>query len=494
MIIRLAETKDVKSIIAIGQKVLLDFSFKEEDLNKYVSDPAHLVYVADDKKIVGFISIRIAGEDAEIDAIAINSDRQHQGIGTQLLLEAIKDLVDKNVINLLLDVRRKNMQAFRFYKKNGFTTTSIRPNYYPEPNLDDAFCMKKEIIKQEKEKVRRKNEIILAIESSCDESALAIIKNGKEIIANTVDTQIKEHQKYGGVYPELASRLHLQNMPKLLKYLMSLKDFDFTTITHVAFTQGPGLPGALQIGSVVAKTIASYLDVPLIGVNHLAGHIYAGEFVKPYSYPALALVASGGNSEIVLLKESMSFKIIGQSLDDAIGEALDKVARLLDLPYPGGKAIDELVGNNEYPLINLPKVNVDGYNFSYSGIKSHVARLIEKEKSKGPLTDKTKCSIAYSVEKVFIDQLLEKLFIAAKDLKIKNIILGGGVSANSYLRKEITNRCKASRYNLFIPPLELTTDNAAMIGLVASKKIAINRMCKFDTPTSANLDLEIEGE
>ena len=491
MKIRVAEKKDIKSILSIGTKEMQDFSFKESDLNAYVGDNSHIIMVAEDSTIIGFISVRTSIDEAEIDAIAITASHQHKGIGSQLLSSAIDLLVSRNIVNLLLEVRRKNMSAFRFYKKHGFTTTNIRPNYYGD---DDAFCMKKEIIKQEREKVRRKNEIILAVESSCDESALAIVKNGKEIIANTVNTQIAEHQKYGGVYPELASRLHLQNMPKLVKYLLSLKDFDFSTITHVAFTQGPGLPGALQIGSVVAKTIASYLDVPLIGVNHLAGHIYAGEFDKPYSYPALALVASGGNSEIVELKESMSFKIIGQTLDDAIGEALDKVARLLDLPYPGGKALDELVANKEYPLINLPKVNVEGYNFSYSGIKSHVARLIEKEKEKGELSEKFKLSVAYSVQKTFVDQMLDKLFLAAKDLKIKNIILGGGVSANSYLRKEITSRCKASRYTLFIPPLELTTDNAAMIALVASKKIAINRMCKFDTPTSANLDLEIEGE
>ena len=491
MKIRSAEKKDIKNILSIGKKEMQDFSFKEEDLVSYISDDSHIVLVAEESSTLGFISIRVSVDEAEIDAIAINASNQHKGIGSQLLTTAIDNLVSRNIVNLLLEVRRKNMSAFRFYKKHGFTTTNIRQNYYGD---DDAFCMKKEIIKQEREKIRRKNEIILAVESSCDESALAIVKNGKEIIANTVNTQIAEHQKYGGVYPELASRLHLQNMPKLVKYLLSLKDFDFSTITHVAFTQGPGLPGALQIGSVVAKTIASYLDVPLIGVNHLAGHIYAGEFDKPYSYPALALVASGGNSEIVELKESMSFKIIGQTLDDAIGEALDKVARLLDLPYPGGKSIDDLVSGKEYPLLNLPKVNVDGYNFSYSGIKSHVARLVEKEKEKDSLSEKFKLSVAYSVQKVFVDQMLDKLFLAAKELKIKNIILGGGVSANSYLRKEITARCKASRYSLSVPPLELTTDNAAMIALVASKKIAINRMCKFDAPTSANLDLEIEGE
>lgn len=493
MTIRLAEKKDIKSIVELGKKDMIGFSFNEDDFASYIQETnSHLVLVAEEKTILGFISIRFSVDEGEIDAIVVTSSRQHKGIGSQLLTSAIESLVQKNIIHLLLEVRRNNMFAFRFYKKHGFTTTNIRQNYYGAG--EDAFCMKKEIIKQEREKVRRKNEIILAVESSCDESALAIIKNGKEIIANTVNTQIAEHQKYGGVYPELASRLHLQNMPKLLNYLLSLKDFDFTTITHVAFTQGPGLPGALQIGSVVAKTIASYLDVPLIGVNHLAGHIYAGELVKPYLYPALALVASGGNSEIVLLKESMSFKIIGQTLDDAIGEALDKVARLLGLPYPGGKAIDDLVNGKEYPLLNLPKVNVDGYNFSYSGIKSHIARLVEKEKEKGELSEKFILSVAYSVQKIFVDQMLDKLFLAAKDLKIKNIILGGGVSANSYLRKELTARGKASRYNLFIPPLELTTDNAAMIGLVASKKIAINRMCKFDAPTSANLDLEIEGE
>ena len=178
--------------------------------------------------------------------------------------------------------------------------------------------------------------LILAIESSCDETAVAILKNGTELLANTVNTQIEDHKRFGGVYPALASRLHLKNITKVIAYALSLKGFDYHTITHVAVTGGPGLPGALQIGVMAGKTIAEYLNVPLISVHHLAGHIYANEYVTEFKYPLIALIASGGNSEIVYLPSLMKFEIIGETEDDAIGEAFDKVARELGLPYPGG--------------------------------------------------------------------------------------------------------------------------------------------------------------
>ena len=502
MNITITKKNEIKEILSIGQKEIQDFSFTEEDLNSYLDNENHILLSAvEDKVLKGFISARISGNEAEIDAVAVKSEYQHTGIGTELLKVLCEELENRKIDNLLIEVRRKNMNAFRFYKKDGFISYKVRPHYYEDDQGgDDAICMKKEIIKKEKEKVRRKNEIILAIETSCDETAIAIVKNGSEVIANTIDTQIEEHKKYGGVYPELATRLHLKNISKILSYVMTLKDFDFNTITHVAVTLGPGLPGALNIGIIAAKTIVNFIeDSHLVGVNHLAGHIYAGELVEKYKYPLIALVASGGNSEIVLMNEEMNFKILGQTIDDAVGEALDKIARSIGLEYPGGASIDKLVSANkdkDIPLIEIPKIHVSGYNLSYSGIKSHIIRLIEKEKSEnnGKLSEESVLKYAYNAQKALIDQMIDKLMQAAKDYKIKNIVLGGGVSANSYLRQQIVDVCKKNKIHAIIPPLSCTTDNAVMIGLVASKKIRMNRLSKLDVPSDSSFNIEREGE
>lgn len=339
------------------------------------------------------------------------------------------------------------------------------------------------------------DEIILAVESSCDETAIAILKNGTELLANSVNTQIQEHQKFGGVYPELASRLHLQNITKVLKYTLSLKGFDFNSITHVAVTGGPGLPGALQIGNMAAKTIASYLNVPIISVHHLAGHIYANEYVSNFKYPLIALIASGGNSEIVLLDKPLSFKILGETEDDAIGEAFDKVARALGLPYPGGVMIDKISQDSNIETFKLPYPKVGGYNLSYSGLKSHLCRLIEKEEkdSEGKLPIEKVKKYAKSTEIAFINQLLDKVEKAAKDYNIKEIVIGGGVSANSYLRTEVKRRFDANQFDIMIPPLWCTTDNAAMIAKVAHHMIELGLTTDLNYTTEPNRDLELEG-
>lgn len=337
-----------------------------------------------------------------------------------------------------------------------------------------------------------KDEIILAIESSCDETAIAILKNGKEILVNTVNTQISEHQKFGGVYPELASRLHLENISKVVSYSLSLKGFDYKDITHVAVTIGPGLPGALQIGVMAAKTISEYLNVPLIAVHHLAGHIYANEFVEDFKYPLLALVASGGNSDIVYIDKPLNFKIIGETIDDAIGESLDKIARSLDLPYPGGVSIDKLTKDNfdNIKTITLPKVSLPGYDLSYSGLKSYVVRLVEEEKRKGTLSQEKVLAYAKSVEVAFVNQLLYKLEKASEEYKIKMIVVGGGVSANSYLRRKVYEIFDKNKVDILIPPLWCTTDNALMIAKVAHHLIKENKIAKIDISSYPNLQLD----
>jgi N6-L-threonylcarbamoyladenine synthase len=340
-----------------------------------------------------------------------------------------------------------------------------------------------------------KDEVILAIESSCDETAMAILKNGTELLANTVNTQIKDHQRFGGVYPELASRLHLKNITKVVSYALSLKGFDYKTITHVAVTGGPGLPGALQIGNMAAKTIAQYLYVPLISVHHLAGHIYANEYAAPFNYPLIALVASGGNSDIVYLKDELNFQIIGQTEDDAIGEAFDKVARSLGLPYPGGVMIDKISQDPNIKTFKLPTPKVSGYNLSYSGLKSHIVRMIEKEKknSDGSLPLDVVKSYARSTEENFVNQLLDKVELAVNDYQVKEVVVGGGVSANSYLRSEVKRRFENRKdIQVVIPPLWCTTDNAAMIAKVAHHMIEKNRLAPLSVSTEPNRSLDDE--
>ncbi len=342
-----------------------------------------------------------------------------------------------------------------------------------------------------------KDEVILAIESSCDETAVAILKNGTELLANSVNTQIKDHQRFGGVYPELASRLHLKNITKVLSYTLSLKGFDYNTITHVAVTGGPGLPGALQIGNMAAKTIASYLNVPLVSVHHLAGHIYANEYVSEFHYPLIALVASGGNSEIVLLKNELEFEILGETEDDAIGEAFDKVARELGLPYPGGVMIDKVSQDSNIKTFKLPYPKVSGYNLSYSGLKSHLCRLIEKEpkNKEGKLSEETIKTYARSTEEAFVNQLLDKVEKAALDYKVKQVVVGGGVSANSYLRSEVKRRFENRKdLDVVIPPLWCTTDNAAMIAKVAHHMIKKGLLSPLSVTTEPNRELENEGK
>lgn len=309
-----------------------------------------------------------------------------------------------------------------------------------------------------------KDEIILAIESSCDETAVAILKNGNELLANVVSTQIEIHKKYGGVMPEIASRLHIENITIVLKEALEKAKIQKEDITAIAVTRGPGLIGALHVGLQAGKALALDLNVPLIPVHHLAGHIYANEFVTPLKFPCLAIVVSGGNTELVVMKDHLSFDIIGETLDDAIGEAFDKVARTVNLPYPGGVSIDRLSKEGELKY-HLPIPHVDEkYCYSFSGLKTAVINLVTKERNNNRPIDVP--SLSRSFQETAINYLLDKALPAIDEYGIKQVVLAGGVSANSYLRSEITRRLKDRDIELVLPPLWCTTDNAAMISKV----------------------------
>lgn len=305
-----------------------------------------------------------------------------------------------------------------------------------------------------------KHLIILGIESSCDETACAITVDG-ELKANVISSQIAVHQKYGGVMPEIASRLHLENVGCVVEEALRTSGIKMEDVSAIAVTRGPGLIGALHVGIQAAKTLALIYDKPLIPVHHLAGHIYANEFIEPLTFPLLAVVVSGGNTELVYMKSHLDFEIIGETMDDAIGESFDKVARVIGLPYPGGVEIDRLAKEGEHTY-KLPAPLHDGsLNFSYSGLKTAVINLVHTAEQKGETINKA--NLAKSFQDVAVGMVLDRVKRASEKYDFKEVVLAGGVSANSYLRAKIVELFNNSSIKVQIPPIWCTTDNAAMI-------------------------------
>ena len=310
-----------------------------------------------------------------------------------------------------------------------------------------------------------KDVYILAIESSCDETSMAIVKNGHEVIALTILTQMDTHAKFGGVVPEIASRMHAENITMVLEDTLKKANMKVSDMDAIAVAYKPGLLGSLLVGLEFAKTLCFVYNKPLIGVNHLIGHIYANNLEDNLEYPLLALVISGGHTELAIMNGNYDFKMLGTTLDDAIGEAFDKVARVIGYPYPGGPNIEKaaLNGSNTY---KLPKpVDDDTYNFSYSGLKSQVINLVNTEKMKG--NEIRKEDLACSFQTVAVDELVRKLSLALDNTGIRNVVIAGGVSANKYLQGEIKKECDKYDVKLYIPRLLYCTDNAAMIGAAA---------------------------
>lgn len=306
--------------------------------------------------------------------------------------------------------------------------------------------------------------IILSVESSCDESSVAIIKNYKEVLSHVVLSQIDIHQLYGGVVPEIASRNHVVHMTRVFEQAINQANILVSDIDFVAVTKGPGLIGSLLVGINAATAFAFAHQLPLIGINHLIGHIYAANLEHEMKFPALALLISGGHTELIYMEKHMSFKLLGTTQDDAVGEAYDKVARTLGLSYPGGPIVDKLAqeGKDTYHLPR-PFLDKSKFDFSFSGLKSAVINLVHNAEQRGEEIDVV--NMCASFQASVLDVLIEKTKIAADKFDVKQIIVAGGVAANRGLRKrifeEIPNR------EIIIPSMKYCTDNAAMIGAAA---------------------------
>ena len=334
---------------------------------------------------------------------------------------------------------------------------------------------------------------LLAIESSCDETSAAVLR-GRRILSNVVASQAEMHERWGGVVPEAAARAHVEAMLPVIEEAISGAGIRLIDVNAVAVTNRPGLIGALSVGLTTAKALAYSLRVPLVGVHHIEGHLMSpfaevDGFDDPPEFPHLALVVSGGHTEVVLVRAPGRYRLLGHTIDDAAGEAFDKAARLLGLPYPGGRAIQELAreGRSTYPL---PKgLRGDTYDFSFSGFKTAVSRLIEKEGERLRRAD-----LSASVQETITDVLTERALAAAEACGIRTVTLVGGVAANQRLREKLSERASRAGIRVIVPPFELCTDNAGMIGLAGSMRLAMGEVDNLDLDAYPNAELPTDAD
>jgi len=336
----------------------------------------------------------------------------------------------------------------------------------------------------------KKDLIVLGLETSCDETAASIIKNGTETLSNVVASQIESHKRFGGVVPELASRHHVEQITIVLEEAFQQANLTIKDIDAIAVTEGPGLVGALLVGVNTAKALAFSHKIPLVPVHHIAGHIYANRLITDLKFPLISLVVSGGHTEIIYMEKHGSFQVIGETLDDAAGEAYDKVARTLQLPYPGGPHIDRLAHEGK-PSIDLPRAWLEegSFDFSFSGLKSAVINTLHNAEQRGETIHPE--DLAASFQASVVEVLTKKTVRAAKEYNVHQVLLAGGVAANKGLRHSLTSAFEQyPEIDLVIPPLSLCTDNAAMIAAAGSVLFEMGKRGAMDMNAHPGLDIE----
>ena len=332
---------------------------------------------------------------------------------------------------------------------------------------------------------------ILGIETSCDETSIAIVSQTK-VLSHVTASQIKQHEAFGGVFPELASRLHTENIGYVLQTALKESKLSFKDLSGIAVTRGPGLIGALHIGLQSAKMLAARLHIPLLGVHHHAAHLEAARFVQPILYPALGLIVSGGHTELVYMPRPLSYELIGQTQDDAVGESYDKVARMMGLAYPGGPIIDQLAqtGRTQYTL-PLPKAN-GPFDFSYSGLKTAVQSLIQKEQQAKRVVNPN--NLAFDFQRLVIQTLIDKLQLALKTHHVKSVIIGGGVSLNRELRKQASRLSEQTNIPFIFPPTWACTDNGAMIALLGAEMLKAGMIAPLDIGVDPSWEIQASSQ
>ncbi|AWG02497.1 tRNA (adenosine(37)-N6)-threonylcarbamoyltransferase complex transferase subunit TsaD [Clavibacter michiganensis] len=463
--------------------------------------------------ILGYVGLSCprGAHAADVQTIAVADGSRGRGIGRALLTRLVAEAHSRGAREVLLEVRADNPVAQGLYSSLGFEEIAVRPHYY-QPDDVDAVVMRVALAATPPEVAEPRNApaerpasaapdaeahadetagddagpLVLGIETSCDETGIGIVR-GQTLLANVISSSMDEHARYGGVVPEVAARAHLEALTPAIDAALAAAGVTLRELDAIAVTAGPGLSGALMVGVGAAKALAVALDIPLHGVNHLVGHVGAdllstdGGPGVPLETPSIALLVSGGHTSLLLVRDLVDdVELLGETIDDAAGEAFDKVARVLGLPYPGGPHIDRVAADGDPKAIRFPRglslpkdMERHRYDFSFSGLKTAVARWVEKRQDAGepvPVAD-----VAASFREAVVDVLLTKAVAACVDHGIPRLLLGGGVVANARVRELAAERCRAAGIELRIPPLSLCTDNGAMIAALGARLITAGR-------------------
>ena len=421
-------------------------------------------------KEIGYVIVRKLYEHLDITDVFIEENFRRQGYAYKILKYIIDNSKDYKI---MLEVNEENIPAINLYKKLGFKKISERANYYKDKT---ALIME-----------YSKDIYILAIESSCDETSVSIVKNGTEDIATVINSQIDIHKNYGGVVPEIASRKHMENITIVLDECLKKANMKFEDMDAFACTYAPGLTGSLLVGLECAKTLSLIYNKPFIKVNHMLGHISANKINNTLKYPLISLIVSGGHTDLIYMKDENTSEYLGSTLDDAIGECYDKVAKILGLEYPGGPNVERLAlkGNNTYKMPVI--LNDESYNFSFSGIKSHINNLVHNEHQRGNEVNKE--DLCRSFQDTVTNLLVSKTKKALLDYKVKYLLMSGGVASNSHIREELNKMCESIGVEMHVPDKKYCTDNATMIGAAAYPLYLKKEFASLDTNAKSNANI-----
>jgi tRNA threonylcarbamoyl adenosine modification protein TsaD/ribosomal-protein-alanine acetyltransferase len=493
--IRPMDDADLERVVAIERSTFAAPWTRGMFLDELLQGRSRAWYVADSAwGIVGYAGLMEADGEGHIMNLAVRDDARGQGLGTALLSALFAEARRRGLTRLTLEVRPSNAQALALYGKAGFTSAGRRPGYYSDTG-EDALVMWTAPLEGEAMvaatraidahaadalagfaihrsgsgfAVGRTGDVILAIESSCDETAAAVLRDGRDLLSSVVASQIDFHARFGGVVPEIASRKHTEAIVGVVQEALDRAGITLHDLTAIAVTYGPGLVGALVVGVSYAKGLALATGLPLVGVNHLEGHLFANVLADPSVKPPLvALLVSGGHTSLVHAPVWGEYHTLGSTLDDATGEAFDKVAKALGLGYPGGPVISRLAAEGDAAAIPFPRAMLHSadLDFSLSGLKTAVVTYIEAEHHAG--RELRLADIAASFQAAVIDVQVSKALRAVEETGVETFLIGGGVAANPELRRALTVAMAARGVRVNVPPLDLCTDNAAMIAAAA---------------------------